>query len=84
MRVFFALVLVVISAFSVVYSKHYARQQFQEITRLEARLREYDVEWGQLQLEQTTFAGHARVERSARRQLGLVLADRESTVYLKP
>jgi cell division protein FtsL len=34
-------------------------------------MRELDVEWGQLQLEQSTWAGHARIERIARDKLGM-------------
>ena len=34
-------------------------------------MRDLDVEWGQLQLEQSTWAGHARIEKIARDKLGM-------------
>ena len=34
-------------------------------------MRDLEVEWGQLQLEQSTWAAHARVEKIAREKLGM-------------
>ncbi len=34
-------------------------------------MRELEVEWGQLQLEQSTWAAHARIEKIARERLGM-------------
>ena len=82
---FLILVFVVIgSALGVVYEKYLSRQLFTKIQQLEKRLDNYEIEWGQLQLEQTTWVTHGRVEKSARNDLGLVLPDRKSIVYLKP
>ncbi len=78
------LLLVIFSALAVVYSKFQSRQLFVEIGKLEKTLDQYDVEWGQLQLEQTTHAGHARIESSARKKMDLMLPDRNSIVYIKP
>ena len=76
--------LVTISALAVVYTKYRTRVLFVKIQRVERQLEAYEVEWGQLQLEQTTWAEHNRIERLARRRLGLVLPQRDSIVYLKP
>ena len=74
--------LVTISALAVVYTKYRNRVLFVKIQRLERQLEAYEIEWGQLQLEQTTWAEHNRIERLARR-LGLVLPQRDAIVYLK-
>jgi cell division protein FtsL len=63
--------LVVGSALGVVASQHQARKLFAELEREQSRAYELEVEWGQLQLEQSTWAALARVERLARERLGL-------------
>ncbi len=75
---------VVVSAFAVVYSKYSSRKVFTSIEKLTRELDFYDVEWGQLQLEQNTLATHARVERLAVKKLHMIIPDREEIVYLKP
>lgn len=58
-------------ALSVVGANHQARKLFVELERAQNRMRDLDVEWGQLQLEQSTWAAHARVEKIARSRLGM-------------
>ncbi len=60
-------------ALSLVTSRHQARQLFVELERGQALARGYDVEYGQLQLEQSTWAMPARVEKIAREQLQMQL-----------
>jgi len=67
----FILALVVASALGVVAAQHQARKLFAELEREQARARALEVEWGQLQLEQSTWAAHARIERMARKALGM-------------
>lgn len=74
----------VVSALGVVYTKYRSRILFAEVQRLEQSLDAYEEEWGQLQLEQNTWAEHSRIERMARTRLGMVLPSREATVYIKP
>lgn len=78
------LTLVLASALAVVYTKYRSRMLFAEIQRLELELDAYEVEWGQLQLEQNTWAEHSRIERLARTRLGMVLPLREAIIYIKP
>ncbi|MGR8978830.1 MAG: cell division protein FtsL [Gammaproteobacteria bacterium] len=73
-----------ISALAVIYSKYYSRQIFIEIQKQERILDQYEVEWGQLQLELTTLTEHDRIERLARQQLKLVMPQREKIIYIKP
>jgi cell division protein FtsL len=75
---------VLLSALAVVYTKYRSRMLFAEVQRLEQELEAYDVEWGQLQLEQNTWAEHSRIERLARVRLGMVLPQRASILYIKP
>jgi len=63
------LIITVACAIGTVASNHRARKLFVEIEREQSRMRDLDVEWGQLQLEQSTWAGHARVESIARDKL---------------
>jgi cell division protein FtsL len=65
------LLIAVCCALSTVAANHRARKLFTDLEREQSRMRELDVEWGQLQLEQSTWAGHARIERIARDKLGM-------------
>jgi len=65
------LLVAVICAIGAVNSNHRARKLFIELEREQARMKELDVEWNQLQLEQSTWASHARVEKIARDKLGM-------------
>ena len=65
------LAIAVACALSTVSSNHQARKLFTELEREQNRMRELEVEWGQLQLEQSTWAAHARVEKIARERLNM-------------
>ncbi len=68
----FVLILaVLVSALAVVSTNHRARRLISEFERQQERMRALEVEWGQLQLEQSTWAAHARVEQIARDRLGM-------------
>jgi cell division protein FtsL len=62
---------VLLSALAAVSTSHRARKLFIEFEREQQRMRALEVEWGQLQLEQSTWATHARVEQIARDKLGM-------------
>ena len=57
------------SAVSLVTSRHQSRKLFVDLEREQSRARAYEVEFGQLQLEQSTWSMPARVEKVAREQL---------------
>ena len=61
-------------ALSLVTSRHEARRLFVELERGEARVRQYETEYGQLQLEQSTWGMPARVEKIARERGRMQLA----------
>ena len=73
-----------LSALAVIYSKYYSRLVFIEIQKQERALDQYEVEWGQMQLELTMLAEQNRVELVAREQLKLFLPPREKIIYIKP
>jgi len=73
-----------ISALAVIFSKYQSRSLFIEIQTQERMLDDYEVEWGQLQLELTTLTEENRVERVAEKQLKLRMPKREKIIYLKP
>lgn len=68
-------VAVTLSALGVVYSQHRARALFVELQRLERAEAELNTDWGRLELEQSTWATHGRIERLARERLDMGLPD---------
>ncbi len=70
MRINLALLAVLIAcALAVVSSQHKARKLYVELQQEQELEKRYEVEWGQLQLEQSTWAMHSRVEKIATQQL---------------
>ena len=61
----------VISAIALVYTKHESRNLFIELEQLTSERDALNIEWGQLQIEQSTWATHARIERAALEELSL-------------
>ena len=78
------IILLLLSALMVIYKKYHSRLLFIEIQKQEKALDQYEVAWGQLQLELTTLAEQNRVEQVAREQLKLVLPARDKIIYIKP
>jgi cell division protein FtsL len=64
---------VLASAAGAVWSKHRARELFVELERLNTRRDNLEIQWGQLQLEQSAWSTHAFVERvaSAKLRMGM-------------
>ncbi|MDH3414057.1 MAG: cell division protein FtsL [Gammaproteobacteria bacterium] len=60
-----------LSAVALVYMQHRHRALYVELQSLERDRDALDVEWGKLQLEQSTWATHERIESLARKRLGL-------------
>ena len=70
---FLLLAALVLCAMAVVASQHKARKLYVELQKEQAVAKQLEVEWGQLQLEQGTWATHARIERIATRELNMRL-----------
>jgi len=58
-------------ALALVTSQHQARKLYVELQKEQELAKQLDIEWGQLQLEQSTWATHARVEKLAVQALGM-------------
>ena len=69
------LALLTACALGLVTSQDKTRNLFAELDREHELARQLDVEWGQLQLEQSTWAMHARVEKIARERLHMSVPD---------
>ncbi|MDX1482818.1 MAG: cell division protein FtsL [Woeseiaceae bacterium] len=62
----------VIAALALVYTKHESRKLFVELESLTRERDELNIEWGQLQIEQSTWSTHGRIEQVALDDLALV------------
>jgi cell division protein FtsL len=72
------------SALAVVYSRHEARSHFIELQKLTAQRDHLDIEWGQLQIEQSTVATHGRVESVARDELRMTIPQATDLRIVQP
>ncbi len=75
--------LLVMCALGLVTSQHKVRRMVTQHEHEMTRSRTLDVEFGQLQLEQSTQAMHARVERIAAEKLRMRPTDPSRTVILQ-
>jgi len=78
------LVAVISSAMGAVWSRHESRKLFNELQTLEGDRDAMNVEWGQLQLEQSTFTTHGKIEAAARERLGMKIPGAQQIMILKP
>jgi cell division protein FtsL len=74
--------LLVVSALSLINAQYQARRLFIELEHAQTNAKQLEVEWAQLQLDQSSLAKHARIEASARRDLNMVAVSPERTQYL--
>jgi cell division protein FtsL len=74
--------LLVMSALSLINSQYQARRLFIELERAQATAKQLEIEWAQLQLDQSSLAKHARIETNARRELNMIAVSPERTQYL--
>lgn len=63
------MVLVIISAFSVIYYTHLNRQSTSDLEVLLSERDELDIEWRNLLLEQNSLAEHSAIESKAKKLL---------------
>jgi cell division protein FtsL len=77
------LVAVVLCALSVVTSQHKARKLFIELQKEKEQAQQMEVEWGQLQLEQSTWAAPARVEEVAVQKLQMQLPKNGQVQFIR-
>ena len=72
------------SAAAAVYIKHRSREMFVELERLDTRRDNLQIEWGQLQLEQSAWSTHAFVERVASAKLHMAMPPPKEIEIIAP
>jgi cell division protein FtsL len=77
------LVATIATAISAAYAKHQSRKLFIELQGLQAERDAMNVEWGQLQLEQSTHTTHGKVENAARERLGMQIPGPQQVTILR-
>lgn len=78
------LVAIVATSLAVVYSRHQDRKLFIELQALGYEKDAMDVEYGQLQLEQSTLTTHGKVEHAARTRLGMMSPAPQQVQIIRP
>lgn len=68
---FILLAMLIACALAVVTLQHKARKLYVELQKEQVSAKRLEDEWGQLQLEQGTWATHGRIERIATRELNM-------------
>ena len=75
---------VLLSAAGAIYSKHRARELFVTLERLNRQRDTLEIEWGQLQLEQSAWSTHAFVERVASTKLHMAMPPPKEIEIVSP
>jgi cell division protein FtsL len=73
------LALLVVCALALVTAQHQSRKLYVELQKEQELEKQLEVEWGQLQLEQSTWATHSRIEKIAARELRMRVPSRSQT-----
>lgn len=74
--------MLVVCALSLVNAQYHARRLYVELGRAQSKAKLLDVQWAQLQLDQSTLGKHARIEATAKRDLKMTALTAASTQYL--
>ncbi len=70
------------SALAVAYSMHLSRAAYAELSQYQQTLDALDVQWSQLQIEESTFSGHALIEATAADRLNMSFPGLEGSVMI--
>ncbi len=74
--------LLVACALSLVNAQYKARHLFSALEQAQGQARQLDIEWAQLQLDQSTLGKHERIESIAERDLSMAPLSAARTQYL--
>ena len=77
------LLMAIVCALSVVASQHNARKLFIELQKEKDRAQQMEVEWGQLQLELSTWAMPGRVEKVTSAKLQMQMPQSEQMRFIR-
>ncbi len=75
--------LVIISAIAIVLSQHHSRSLITELQDLYVERDKLDTEWGQLLLEQSTWATPSRIEHFANDKLNMRVPSHDNFVVIR-
>ncbi len=78
------LLAVVVTAMAAAYAKHQSRKLFVELQNLQEQRDAMNVEWGQLQLEQSTYTTHGKIDGAARERLHMHLPATQQVTIIHP
>ncbi len=76
------LIALLLCALMLVKTQYQARHLFIELERSQTEARQLEVEWSQLQLDQSNLGKHERIQASAIKELDMVPVTAERTQYL--
>ena len=74
--------LLVACALSLITSQYKARSLFIQLERAQNFTRQFELQWTQFKLDQSTFGKHSRIETVANKELNMVPVAPNSTQYL--
>ena len=75
-------IVIILSSVATVNLKHEARSRFVELRELQREQDRMEVVWGQLQLEQSTWATHDRIRTVASEELDLYMPSGDAVVLV--
>lgn len=78
------LALLLTSAAAVITAQHQARKLYAELERERQIARQIETEWGQLQIEQSTWSMHSHVEKVASARLRMAAPAAQQTELFDP
>lgn len=72
------------TALGSITAQHKSRKLYFELQQQQDTAKQSDIEWGQLQLEQSTWAMHARIEQIASQRLQMQVPDAKRIQVVVP
>ena len=81
---FILFTMLIVTALATVTAQHKSRKLYVELQQQQDAANQYEVEWGQLQLEQSTWAMHSRIEDIAEKRLDMQVPDPEHIQVVTP
>ena len=84
MILFLLWIVLILSAFSVIYVTYDTRVKFNSLEKLRREQNQLQVVWGQYLLEESTWASYGRVETLAREKLSMQIPDSEKIIVVTP
>ncbi|MBC3881434.1 cell division protein FtsL [Undibacterium sp. LX40W] len=75
-------IILVACALSLINAQYQARSLFIELERTQTQSKQYELQWTQLKLDQSTFGKHSRIEAVAEKELNMTPLTSDRTQYL--